>query len=71
MSVPRRQWAERDRAALDQARRTKEGTCPELTGEHGRGQIRGTCVRDRRKIVRGVPLIPQTVGPSEGPFGAL
>ena len=60
----------KDGAALDQARRTKERTYPELTGEHGKGQTRGACVRDRRKMVRGVPLVPQAVGPSEGPVGA-
>ena len=31
--------AERDGAALDQARRTKERTYPELTGEHGRARL--------------------------------
>ena len=67
--APRRQCAERDGAALDQARRTKERTYPELTGER-KGQTRGACVRDRRKMVRGVPLVPQAVGPSEGPVGA-
>ena len=35
----RRQCAERDGAALDQARRTKERTFPELTGEHGRARL--------------------------------
>ena len=35
----RRQCAERDGAALDQARRTKERTHPELTGEHGRARL--------------------------------
>ena len=38
-AAPRRQCAERDGAALDQARRTKERTCPELTGEHGRARL--------------------------------
>ena len=33
--APRRQCAERDGAALDQARRTRERTYPELTGEQG------------------------------------
>ena len=36
--APRRQ-SERDGAALDQARRTKERTYPELTGEHGRAVL--------------------------------
>ena len=37
--APRRQCAERDGAALDQARRTKERTYPELTGEQGRARL--------------------------------
>ena len=37
--APRRQCAERDGAALDQARRSKERTYPELTGEHGRARF--------------------------------
>ena len=37
--APRRQCAERDGASLDQTRRTKERTCPELTGEHGRARV--------------------------------
>ena len=37
--APRRQCAERDGAALDQACRTKERTYPELTGEHGRARL--------------------------------
>ena len=37
--APRRQCAERDGAALEQARRTKERTYPELTGEHGRSRL--------------------------------
>ena len=37
--APWRQCAERDGAALDQARRTKERTYPELTGEQGRARL--------------------------------
>ena len=37
--APRRQCAERDGAALDQARRTKKRTYPELTGEQGRARL--------------------------------
>ena len=37
--APRRVRAERDGAASDQARRTKERTNPELTGEHGRARL--------------------------------
>ena len=39
LTEPRRQCAERDGAALDQARRTKERTYPELTCEQGRARL--------------------------------
>ena len=64
-----RQCAERDGAALDQARRTKERTYPKLTGEHGRARLVVlACETGGRWSEES--LIPQTVGPSEGPVGA-
>ena len=45
--APRRQCAELDGAALDQARRTKERTYPELTGENGRPD--SWCLRARQE----------------------
>ena len=62
-ALPEGSVSERDGAALEQACRTKERTYPELTGEHGKARL---VVLARG----GVPLIPQTVGPSEGPVGA-